>query len=279
MTFPIPGSWTRDTAESLRDEKKRKESPASFFFSQGRSLVLAAQYFDDARLIEQARGGVAAKHRHKVHLALFGQLMASFEYLLKDFIAKIIDVTDLYDEVIRKAKWIEVDAGRVLASRAVATTPGSILIHPTMGWHTPETVNRRYGELFEHQAIQLGEQRNLERLWILRHSVAHNAGFVIHHDAARIGTSTLSEKVANVDANFVSAAFDFLSPIAKRIAETIGDKVLLNWLRGAQELGSEYARDEATYQRLKKLATYVSSRPSGLPDFAETEYKKDIARL
>ncbi len=204
--------------------------------------------------------------------------MASFEYLLKDFIAKVIDATDLYDEVIGKAKWIEVDAGRVLASRTVATTPGSILIHPTMGWHTPETVNRRYGELFEHQAIQLGEQRNLERLWILRHSVAHNAGFVIHHDASRIGTSMLSEKVANVDASFVSAAFDFLSPIAQRIAETVGDKILLKWLRGAQELGSDYARDEAIYQRLKKLATYVDSRPSSLPDFAETDYHGDLER-
>lgn len=279
MTFSIPGSWTRDTAESLRDEKKRKESPTSFFFSQGRSLVLAAQYFDDDRLVKQARGGVAVKHRHKVHLALFGQLMASFEYLLKDFIAKVIDVTDLYDGVVRKAKWIEVDAGRVLASRVVATTPGSILIHPTMGWHTPEIVNKRYGELFEHQVIESGEQRNLERLWILRHSVAHNAGFVIHHDAARIGASALSERVVNVDASFVSAAFDFLSPIARRVAETVGDKVLLKWLQGAQELGSDYARDEATYQQLKKLATYIDSRPSDLPDFTEMDYQEDMARL
>ncbi len=161
--FPVPDSWRRDTAESSRDEQKRKESPG-FFFSQGRALVLAAEYFHDGRLSDQANIGSAVKHRHKIHLAFFGQLMASFEYLLKDFVAKVIDVTDICDEAIRKTRWIDIDASRILASRTVATTPGSILIHPTTGWHTSDTINKRYSELFERQPINTSEQRNLERL-------------------------------------------------------------------------------------------------------------------
>lgn len=90
--------------------------------------------------------------------------MASFEYLLKDFVAKVIDVTDICDEAIRKTRWIDIDASRILASRTVATTPGSILIHPTTGWHTSDTINKRYSELFERQPINTSEQRNLERL-------------------------------------------------------------------------------------------------------------------
>lgn len=278
--FPIPDTWEKDTKESLRDERKRQDSPASFFFSQGQSLVLAARYFQDDRLTKQARDGVAAKHRHKVQLSLFGQLVASFEYLLKDFIAKVIDSTDMLDEKLKKSRWIEVDAGKVLASRTIAATPGAILIHPTMGWHSPEIVNRRYTELFQHQAIESGEQQNLERLWILRHSVAHNAGFVIHHDAMRIGTGALSEKVVNIDEFFLEGTFNFLTPIARRMAEVIGDeKVLLKWLKEAKKSDPDYVRDEITYQKLKKLATYINRRPKDLSDFTEHDYQKDLERI
>ncbi|HEX8987658.1 MAG TPA: hypothetical protein VF816_06830 [Rhodocyclaceae bacterium] len=278
MPFPIPDAWNRDTADAERDETKRKESPCSFFFSQGRALVLAANYFSDDRLGEQARGGVALKHRHRIHLALFGQLLAAFEYMLKDFIAKVVDTTAVFDEKIYKAKWIEVNAGNVLASRAVAATPGSILIHPTLGWHYPESVNARYQELFSHQPIGANEIASLNRLWILRHSVAHNAGFVIHHDASRIGNSALAEKVANINSSFISESFDFLCPIAERIATVIGDKVLLQWLASVKPLAADFARDEEIYLRMKRLASYVASRTRDLPTYVVADYNADMAR-
>jgi hypothetical protein len=68
--------------------------------------------------------------------ALFGQLMASFGYLLKDFVAKAVDLTAVIDPKVQKAKWMEVDAAKVLASRIAATTPGAMLVHSTLGWHT-----------------------------------------------------------------------------------------------------------------------------------------------
>src|SRR6266705_2427678 len=185
MPFPIPDVWNRDTADVVRDELKRKESPCSFFWSQGQSLSLAAEYFVDDRLAETARGGVALKHRHRVHLALFGQLMASFEDLLKYFVAKVIDLTAVLDTKVQKAKWMEVDASKVLAYRLVATTPGAMLVHSTLGWHVPATVKLRYQELFSRNPITNDEISTLERLWILRHTVAHNAGFVIQYDAVR----------------------------------------------------------------------------------------------
>lgn len=279
MTFPTPEPWSRDTADHVRDEVKRKESPASYFFSQGKALVLASQYFNDERLADHARGGVAIKHRHKIHLALFGQLMASFEYLLKDFIAKIIDATDILDEKIRKAKWIEIDSERILASRYVASTPGSVLLHPTLGWHYPEQVNQRYTELFQHQVIASAEIATVNRLWVLRHTVAHNAGYLTHHDASRIGAAHLAEKTVQIDSDFISAAFWSLCPISQRIATAVGDKVLVQWLTSVAASNDTYERDKEQYAVLKKLATYVDSRPTDLPEPTESDFHVDIGRL
>lgn len=178
MTFPIPSSWNRDSADARRDERKRSASPCSFFYSQAQSLSLAANYFTDDRLSDEARGGVAVKHRHRMQLALFGQLMAAFEYMLKDFVAQAIDATTVLDETVQEAKWIEVSAAKILASRSMATTPGAMLVHSTLGWHTPEKVNERYQSLFRKKPIEATEIPDLERLWILRHSVAHNAGYI-----------------------------------------------------------------------------------------------------
>ncbi|GAB1377336.1 hypothetical protein MASR1M49_01820 [Pararhodobacter aggregans] len=129
MAFPIPSPRNRDTVDALRDERKRQVSPGSFFYSQGWGQVLAAAYFIDDRLADSARGGVALKHRHRIHLALFGQLMASFEYFLKDFVAKAIDATTRLDERLKKEKWLEIDVDRVLANRSGMATIGSTLGH------------------------------------------------------------------------------------------------------------------------------------------------------
>lgn len=279
MPFPLPLPWEHDTADVRRDEEKRLSSPCSFFFSQGQSLVLAAKYFSDEKLTEQAKRGVATKHRHKISLAMYGQLLASFEYMLKDFVARVLDSRTGYDEEIRKAKWIEVDTSRVLALRHGAATPGALLIHPTLGWHYPEEVNRRFAALFQASPFEAIEIETLEKLWVLRHSVVHNAGYVIAVDASRLGSAVLREKVADIDPAFVEETFEFLSVIAKRLATVVGAKILDRWLRERKQLGPYYKRDEVTYRSLKALATFVKSRPTGLPNAGAVAYRKDIAAL
>jgi hypothetical protein len=120
----LPEPWNADTTDTERDERKRQSSPASFFFSQGQAICLSADYFTDDRLVENARGGVAKKHRLRIHLALFGQLMASFEYMLKDFIARAIDVSDILDEKVKTSKWIDIDVARVLGIRTAQYAVG-----------------------------------------------------------------------------------------------------------------------------------------------------------
>jgi len=115
MSFPIPSAWTRDTAEFGRDQEKRRKSPCSFFYTQGRALVLAADYFNEDRLTDSAKGGVARKHRHRIQLSLFGQLMAAFEYMLKDFIGQSLDICDVLDEKIKNADWVDVGVDQVLS--------------------------------------------------------------------------------------------------------------------------------------------------------------------
>jgi len=235
-----PTSRVRNLSEKL--------ARALFFYSHGQSLVLAARYFSDDRLIAGARGGVA-KHRHRIQLALFGQMMAALEFLLKDFIASVIDIVPTFDEAILQAKWIEVDSKRVL-SFSVCSTAGAILLHPTQGWHDPKTVNERYSALFKRAPISKAEIPPVERLWLLRHSVAHNAGFVTGFDAVRGGMPQLADHVADIDADFISQSFDILRGIAQRMAEEVGGEVVRAWLKTRLDAGADYIRDKETYRRL-----------------------------
>ena len=279
MTFPVPGQWRLETEQAERDESKRKSSPCSFFYAQGSALVTAAKYFSDDRLLQKCRGGVARKHRHRIHLALLGQLMASFEYMLKDFLAQVVDTTDIFDPQLRAQKWILVDVDRVLSQRVAQTTVGALLIHPTLGWQDPEEVNRRFKQILGNEVIARDEIPILSRLWIIRHSVAHNAGFVTGPDAARLGSAGLSERVVALDEKYLRAAFKLLCGIARRLAEMCGGAILIQWLRSLQGLPAHYARDGYAYDRLKLLATFVASRPQDLPTFGEDDYLRDLAAV
>jgi len=276
MAFPIPASRNRDTVDVQRDERKRRKSPGSFFYSQGRSQVLAAAYFTDQRLAPTARGGVALKHRHRIHLALFGQLMASFEFFLKDFVAKSIDATTLLDETLKKEKWLEIDVSRVLANRSGMATTGSTLVHSTLGWHSPQQVNARYQTLYVHQAFSAQEVESLEKLWVLRHSVAHNAGMIIHYDAIRIGAENLADHAADIDAAFIEATFDFLSPIARRICKECGENLLRSYFRPLNGRGPDFFSDMPVYANLKNLSEYVESRTRELSNTDVAAYNIDF---
>jgi hypothetical protein len=275
MSFPIPDTWSRDTAEFQRDEEKRRQSPCSFFFSQGRALVLAAGYFNEDRLTSSAKGGVAGKHRHRIQLSLFGQLMAAFEYMLKDFISQTLDACDVIDDKIKDADWVTVGVEQILSQRSSDTTVGSLLVHPTMGWHYPIRVNNRFETLYGNAVIEESEIPTLERMWIIRHSVAHNAGFVTSPDAARFGSSDISEEVVNTNRDFMSSALDFLTPIAKRTGERCGKCLLHQWMRSISDLEPEFRRDEIIYKRIKYLGTYIDSRPTALPALNEDDYLRD----
>lgn len=278
MSFPVPQAWERNTAESRRDEKKRLYSPCSFFFSQGQALITAAKYFSDERLADNASGEVAKKHRHRIQLALFGQLMASYEYMLKDFLARIIDIVDVFDQKLVKQKWINIDTERILSQRVTQTTLGSLLIHPTLGWQDPDQVNERYLSVLGNKIILSSEIPTLNRLWILRHSVAHNAGFVTAPDAGRIGSAGISEKVINTD-DYMRKVFEFLKPIAERLTKSCGKSALQQWLNAAADLDFNYDRDRLIYERLKLVGTYLPSRPHSLPEFTEQDYLADRAGI
>ncbi len=272
--------WEHDAADLRREEDKRKSSPSSFFFSQGRALVLASQYFVDDRLAPGARGGVAAKHRHRIHLALLGQLMASLEYLLKDFIARVVDLIPTYDDRIREAKWITttIDAERVLSARTAPTSPGALLLHATLGWHEPEEVIKRYSGLFQRAPIETAEIEPLKALWVLRHSVAHNAGFVAGPDAVRSRLPHLSERVAHITADHIDQAFQFLSPIARRVAEVVGSQILITWLRTRVPAGRDFGRDRDIYGQLRLLSIFVDSRAQTLPGITNAMYERDFGQ-
>jgi hypothetical protein len=270
-TFPIPEVYASEAADIERDESKRQSSPPSFFFARSWGVVLAANYFTDERL--KGRGGVAAKHRHRIQYAAFGQLMAAFEWCVKDFVAQIIDATDLLDQKIEAAKWIQLEKTRVLASREASASAGAVLIHPTQGWHDPAHLNGRYTELFEHAPLPSTEVETLERLWLLRHSVAHNAGFVTNHDAYRMRAPTLSEKSVKIDGAFLEETWSFLGAVVKRLADPIGSKVVSQWC--TEKSIGDFEQDKLVYGKLKHIATAVESRSKALPVITEQDYYAD----
>lgn len=277
MPFPEVNTWNRDSTDIARENTKRNASPCSFFFSHGRSLVLAAEYFNDGRLSEEARGGVAVKHRHKIQLAIFGQLMAAFEYMLKDFVAKSIDASNVFDEKLKLLDWLSITTERVLSQRVAQSSIGSMLVHPTLGWHSPETVNERFKAIFNVTPFERDELKTISVLWILRHSVAHNSGFVTAHDSARINQPSLSERVAHIDEEFIKESFNFLCIIAQRISDSCGKSMLRQWIRSMKMNGPSYVRDKNTYETIKLLGSYVDSRNQDLPEFHEAQYNTDWA--
>jgi hypothetical protein len=271
--FPIPDIYTSEAEDIERDEIKRRNSPPSFFFARSRGVVLAATYFNDDRLTGSP--GTAAKHRHRIQYAAFGQLMASFEWCIKDFVAQLVDATDLFDEKVSEAKWIQVEKSGVLASREVSASAGAILIHPTQGWHDPAKVNERYSSFFGRALLENDETEALERLWLLRHSVAHNAGYVTSHDAYRMRAPNLSDRSVRIDGAFLEATEAFLGHIVGRLGDPIGQRVVKDWC--VRKATGQFTQDEVVYTRLKQITSVVESRSKPLPTIAEAMYVKDRA--
>ena len=237
--------------------------------------MLAATYFTDARLAG-GYSAVAAKHRHRIQSAAFGQMMASFEWCVKDFFAQVIDATDLYDDKVEAAKWILLEKSRVLAQREATASIGAILIHPTQGWHDTSTLQARYSEFFAASPLSNAEADTLERLWILRHSVAHNAGFVTNHDAYRMRAPSLSERSVRLDEAFLRDAYDFLTGVVCRLGDPVGTSVMKRWL--TDKSTGNFADDVLVYRALKNITTVVESRSLGLPTVNQTTYDADRQR-
>ncbi|PJE26323.1 hypothetical protein CVM50_20930 [Pseudooceanicola marinus] len=180
------------------------------------------------------------------------------------------------DSRILKEKWLETDTSRLLANRSGTATLGSMLVHSTLGWHSPSQVNERYAKLFQFQPFETSEIETLDKLWVLRHSVAHNAGMIIHYDATRIGNEGLAEHAADIDAEFISQTFDFLSSLAKKICEEGGDKLLRMYFTPLVARGANYQTDKTIYQNLWYLSAYLESRAQDLPVLKAEDYASDF---
>jgi hypothetical protein len=278
LGFPIPGTYASEAADIARDERKRLASPPSFFFAQTKGLVLAAGYFVNTRLRVASHSAVAGKHRHRIQASLFGQLMAAFEYCLKDFVAQIIDGTDIYDSVIERSDWISIDKSRILAQRDVPGRIGAMLIHPLLGWQEPREVNARYRNFFEQEIFtSQAEIETINRLWIPRHTVAHNAGFVTHHDSYRLRAPLLKERTIQMSPEYLGDTRLFLGTVIRRMADPVGSAVMSRWLR--QRSSGDFRQDAEAYSRLKLICTVMESRTTDLPGFVEADYMADRAAL
>jgi hypothetical protein len=275
VAFPIADKYTSEAADIARDERKRRVSPPSFFFAQSQALLLSAEYFRDSRLLSSAYRGAANKHRNRIRSALFGQLMASFEFCIKDFIAQVIDASDVFDERVNECSWINVDKARVLAQREGSASVGAVLVHPLIGWHDTDVLNTRFQSLFEYQLLDKEEARTLQRLWIIRHSVAHNGGFVTHQDAYRLQAPTLREAAIAMDMDFLRDTTEFLRSIVLKLedGQPIAEKVVGEWIR--KKATGSWPADKVAYTRVRAIVTVVRQRTQDLPKVTKGTYSAD----
>lgn len=190
--------------------------------------------------------------------------------------AKAIDSTSNLDEKLQGQNWLKINVERVLANRSGVATVGSTLVHSTGSWHSQAEVNKRYQHLFQRRPFSASQVEDLEKLWILRHSVAHNAGMIIHYDAARIGDETLANCAADIDAEFIKKTFLFLSPIAESICTECGESLLRSQFQPLSHRGPDYISDKSSYSGLKYLSKYVDSRVKDLPSLDQSVYETDF---
>src|SRR5207244_1680636 len=88
----------------------------------------------------------------------------------------------------------------------------------------------------------------------------------------------LANQVVDIDEPVIDETFKFLCVIARRLAEKVGDKILLDWLRSRRILGRAYTRDKWFYSNLKRLTFYVGSRNDDLPVVTAAHYSADYLR-
>jgi len=272
MPFPVPNPSTSESSDAQRDERKRQASPPSAFFAQSQAVLTAVKYFEG---LHSGYPGAARKHMNRICGAMFVQLMAAFEFTTKDFIAQTLDATHIYDDDVKGWSWLQIDVAAVLSTREGLGRLGAVLVHPLPQWQVPETVNERYQDVFKRQPIRRLEIQPLRDLWIVRHSVAHNAGFVTQPDARRLRSAELREKQVSIDVDFLQEAIDFLRAVVARLDTVIGASLLERFFR--EGASGVWEQDRETYARLKLLTTYVRSRPTELPEIEESRYAADLA--
>lgn len=226
--------------------------------------------------LDSGYGGAARKHKNRAWQALFVQLMAAFEFAMKDFIAQALDTTDIYDDEIQRWKWLELNISGILGSRDGSGRLGAMLIHPLLGWQQPRNLNARYQNVFGRCPVKNTEAPALESLWIVRHSVAHNGGIVIGSDARRLKAPHLANEQILIDLDYLEQTTWFLRDIVQRLETDVGPALLERWF--SESSSGAWDVDADVYVPLKLVTTFVKSRSKELPEITETAYTEDKER-
>lgn len=274
MPFPVPETFEISTKTQRRDDEKRELSPPSFLLVNLRSINVTARYLDDK--IQDGYAGTKKNHVRTINAALLAQMLAAFEWCIKDYVAKIVTTTDAFDGDLIKQAWIKPRTESVLAARSEGGTIGAGLIHPIVGWHNIKKTNEFFRVLFGDKLVSdPQDEEKLSTLWMIRHSLAHNAGIVTHPDAYRMKEPSLSGRLVDIDRDFLEQTREFLVSIAVRLESPIGDSMLSRWY--TESATQVYSDDKETFRRLKLIATAVTKRSEALPRILKGRYTKQFS--
>ncbi|MGD9695100.1 MAG: hypothetical protein AB7V42_05510 [Thermoleophilia bacterium] len=263
MQLPATSDGTAQREQRLSDKLER--SPGSFFKARARDLVLAADYANK-RLPENAYGGTSRRHYHTVCGATYTVLLSSFELSLKSLYARIIDRTSRYDDRLKDDKSLSIKPELILANREV-TGAGDVFASQWNAWQAPDEVNRRFRTLMQVDPLDKAAVPDLEKLWQLRHVVAHSSGVTSRLDRHRLGGAIEADRALVIDGAYLSEVEARLLTIMTNVVNIVGNRLLDDFF--ASDPTGEARQDE--YSALFLLGQIVG-QTQDLPVVTEDDF-------
>lgn len=270
MAVELPGTSDGAAQRERRLSDKLERSPGSFFKARARDLVLAADYANE-RLPANAYGTTSRRHYHTVCGATYAVLLSSFELSVKSLYACIIETTSRYDERLKGDKKLTIRPELILANREVAGA-GDVFASQWNAWQAPSEVNDRFRSLMEIDPLDNAAVADLEKLWQVRHVIAHSSGVTSRLDRHRLGGPIEADRALVIDGSYLEVVEHRLLAIMRAAVEVVGIRLLDDYFAGQPA----WATNEGEFTDLFLLGRVVS-QTQDLPEVTEASFNAEQA--
>lgn len=270
MAVELPGTSDGAAQRERRLSDKLERSPGSFFKARARDLVLAAGYAND-RLPGNAYGGTSQRHYHTVCGATYAVLLSSFELTIKSLYARSIDCTGRYDDRLKGDTKLTIKPELILANRDV-TGAGDVFASQWNAWQAPTEVNQRFCKLIEINPLDNTAVAALEKLWQIRHVIAHSSGVTSRLDRHRLGGAIEADRALVIDGDYLAVVEERLLAIMTSAAAVVGKRLLDDYF----DRNPAWDTEQVEFTALLLLGRVVG-QTQDLPEVTEADFDAEQA--
>lgn len=268
MELPETSDGAAQREQRLSDKLER--SPGSFFKARARDLVLGASYANE-RLPANAYGATSRRHFHTVCGATYAVLLSSFELSLKSLYARIIDRTGRYDDMLKGDKGLTIKPELILANRDVAGA-GDVFASQWNAWQSPTEVNKRFRNLIAVDPLDNAAVADLEKLWQIRHVIAHSSGVTSRLDRHRLAGAIEADRALVIDGDYLVVVETHLLAIVTAATAVVGTRLLDDYFSNQPT----WDANEDEFAALFLLGRVVG-QTQNLPVVAEDDFNAEQA--